>query len=105
MARALMIIGIVLSILLGAALFLFLLIGTAMGGDSLGAGYAPWATAALIAYPIVIVAILVVALVLGIRATSRGTVITSVALAFAAVPIGFLVWMGLVAAAMAAGAR
>lgn len=107
MARVLLIVGIVLSMLVGAALFMLLLIGTAMGGDALTSGYAPWATAAIIAFPVVVVGALVVSTTLGFRASQaqRAQRIMSVVLSFAAVPLGFAVWLLLVVIASWAGGR
>ncbi len=93
-----LIVAAVLALLVGATAGMFLLMGIAMGGDAVGPGYATWATLALIAYPVIALAIIVFALVWGF--TARGKSVNrrcaiALVLIIIAVPVAVVVALGL----------
>ena len=93
-----LIVAAVLALLVGATAGMFLLMGIAMGGDAVGPGYATWATLALIAYPVVALALIVFALVWGL--TARGAPVNrrctiALVLIIIAVPVAVVIALGL----------
>ena len=95
--------------LAAAALFIFLLMGTVMGGDALGSGYADWAAASLWAYlaiaslgPLAGLVIAIVAPGRTLRSCRRSQVWAFSGIC-ASLPLAVLVWLALVLVAVRAG--
>lgn len=103
------IVGTLISWLAAAVLFLFLLMGTAMGGDSLGMGYADWAGASLGVYLLIAalgpLAALIVAIVAPGPTSSarRRCQIWAFTACCASLPLAVLAWLALVLIAVRVG--
>lgn len=85
----------VAAILFGIAVAMFLVIGIAMGGDALGPAYGVWATAAFIAYPVIVLVIVIAASIWGITTLSDNRRVLALIAIALAVPLAVAVALAL----------